>query len=126
MNSLIFISGCLAAFMLVGHSTIGQKQFFTPMLNAEFELTSKRIMTFVWHMSTISLASAAVGLFYVALIAKTGPVASTLALFIGIQFLAIGALHLYLVATSGLPGAIYKQFQWSLFLAVGLTALAGS
>jgi hypothetical protein len=48
-----------------------------------------------------------------------------LAFYAGVQFLAYGAVHLFLVSTSKLPGAIYKQFQWSLFLAVGGTALMG-
>ncbi len=126
MNILLLISGCLAAFMAVGHLTIGKKQFFDPMLGADFDPTSKRIMTFVWHMSTVSLLAAPTGLIYAALIAGAGPVMTVLAVFIGIQFLVIGALHLFLVATSHLPGAVYKQFQWMLFLAVGMTALMGS
>ncbi len=126
MNILLLISGCLAAFMVVGHSTIGKKQFFDPMLEADFDPTSKRIMTFVWHMSTVSLLAATAGLIYAALIAGAGTAMTVLAVFIGIQFLVIGAVHLFLVTTSGLSGAVYKQFQWVLFLAVGMTAIMGS
>jgi hypothetical protein len=126
MNILLLISGCLAAFMVVGHSTIGKKQFFDPMLEADFDPTSKRIMTFVWHMSTVSLLAATSALIYAGLIAGDGPAMRVLAVFVGIQFLVIGALHLSLVATSHLPGAVYKQFQWILFFAVGLTAIMGS
>ncbi len=126
MNILLLISGCLAASIVVGHSTIGKKQFFDPMLKADFEPTSKRIMAFVWHMSTVYLLAAAAGLLYTALIVRTGPSMTVLAVFIGIQFLVIGVLHLFLVATSQLPGAVYKLFQWMLFLAVGLTAIMGS
>ncbi len=126
MNILLLIAGCLAAFMVVGHSTIGKKQFFDPMLGADFDATSKRIMTFVWHMSTVTLLAATLGLFYAAVFAGDGSAMRVLALFVGVQFLAVGAIHLYLVATSGLPGAVYKQFQWSMFFVIGLTAIAGS
>ncbi len=126
MNSLLLISGVLAAFMVAGHCTMGRKQFFLPMLAAAFDPTSKRIMAFVWHMSTVTLVLATAVLFYSALMPGDGAVRNALALYIAAQFLCYGAVHLLLVASSGLSGAIYKQFQWSLFLAVGIAAAAGA
>ncbi len=126
MNSLLLISGALAAFMVAGHSTIGRKQFFLPMLEADFDPTSKRIMAFVWHMSTVTLVAATAALFYAALAPVSEAVKLALGLYVGLQFVAYGAVHLLLVSTSKLPGAVYKQFQWSLFLAVGITACAGA
>jgi hypothetical protein len=112
--------------MVLGHGTVGRKQFFLPMLAATFDPTAKRIMAFVWHMSTATLVIAAVallcaGLGYVGEAAR-GP----LALYVALQFMAYGAVHLFLVSTSNLPGAVHKQFQWSLFLAVGVAALVGT
>ena len=86
---------------------------------------ARRVMTFVWHMSTVTLA-AAVALFYAGLALGDGAAAGPLALYVAAQFLAYGAVHLFLVSTSGLPGAVYKQFQWALFLVVGVTAWAGA
>ncbi len=126
MNTLLLISGALAAFMVVGHGTIGRKQFFLPMLEATFDPTSKRIMAFVWHMSTATLILAAAALAYAAFMPGDGPVRNALAIYVAVQFLCYGVVHLLLVTTSGLPGAVYKQFQWSLFLAVGITALTGA
>lgn len=123
MNAILIVSGALAAFMVVGHCTLGRKQFFLPMLAADFDPTAKRIMAFVWHMSTVDLVAAAGALFYAGVVPSA---AGPLALYVTVQFLAIGLVHLFLVSTSKLPGAIYKQFQWSLFLAVGFTALAGA
>jgi len=125
MNTLLIVSGALAAFMVVGHGTLGARQFFQPMLTADFDPTSKRIMTFVWHMSTITLAVAAMALLFGGLGYVEPSALEPLAFYAGVQFLAYGAVHLFLVSTSKLPGAIYKQFQWSLFLAVGGTALMG-
>lgn len=123
MNTLLIVSGGLAAFMVVGHGTLGRRKFFLHMLAADFDPTAKRIMTFVWHMSTITLAVAALALLYGGLGYLEPAVLEPLAVYAGIQFLAYGALHLFLVTTSKLSGAVYKQFQWSLFLAVGSTAL---
>ena len=55
MNWFLIASGLAAAFMLAGHSTIGRRQFFLPMLGASFDPTAKRVMEFVWHMSTAAL-----------------------------------------------------------------------
>ena len=126
MNVLLLISGALAAFMVLGHSTIGRRQFFLPMLEVSFDSTAKWIMTFVWHMSTVTLVAAAAALFYAGLGLGEGAALGPLALYVAAQFLLYGAVHLYLVSTSKLPGAVYKQFQWSLFFAVGLTAWAGA
>jgi hypothetical protein len=126
MNIVLLISGGLAAFMVVGHSTIGRKQFFLPMQEVSFDPTAKRIMAFVWHMSTVTLVAAAAALFYAALAPGDGAAGGPLAFYVAVQFLAYGAVHLMLVSTSKLPGAVYKQFQWSLFFAVGLTAWAGA
>ncbi|MFP6772047.1 MAG: hypothetical protein VCE74_06875 [Alphaproteobacteria bacterium] len=125
MNAMLIVSGALAAFMVIGHGTLGRSQFFLPMLAADFDPTSKRIMAFVWHMSTITLAVAALALLFGGLGYVEPSALGPLAWYAGVQFLAYGAVHLFLVTTSKLSGAVYKQFQWSLFLAVGGTALLG-
>ncbi len=125
MNTYLVISGLLAAFILVGHSTIGRKQFFLPMLESTFDATAKRIMEFVWHMSTASLVFPPVVLLYVG-ITGTGELAwSYLIAYLALQFGVWGAVHLAVITTSGLPGALYKLFQWALFLAVAGFAWAG-
>ena len=106
MNAAFLVAGALAAFMVVGHSTLGRRQFFLPMLAADFDPTSKRIMEFVWHMSTLTLVAAAVALIFAGLAADGAPGRSLLALFVGLLFLASGAVHLYLVVTSQLPGDV--------------------
>ncbi len=125
MNVYLLVSGVLAAFILVGHATIGRKQFFLPMLAASFDPTSKRIMEFVWHMSTVALVLPPVVLIYSGLQASTYTATGLIIWFLALQFAAWGLVHLLLVATSGLPGAVYKLFQWTLFLATAATAFAG-
>lgn len=129
MNIYLTAAGVVAAFMLVGHSTVGRKQFFLPMLEVSFDPTSKRIMEFVWHMATASLVLPPVVLLYAGIQGLNDPALNYLVGFIALQFAAWGGVHLALVSTSGLPGAVYKMFQWSLFLAVGglgWTGLAGA
>ncbi len=126
MNGLLIASGLVAAFMLVGHSTIGRKQFFLPMLEATFDPTAKRVMEFVWHMSTATLVLPPIVLLYAGITAADAPALQYLVVYIAVQFAAWGAIHLLLTTTSGLPGAVYKMFQWALFLIVGGLAWAGT
>lgn len=125
MNSYLIISGLVAAFILVGHSTIGRKQFFLPMLEVDFDPTAKRIMEFVWHMGTATLVLPPVVLLYVGISGASGPAWNYVIAYLAVQFAAWSIVHFALITTSGLPGAIYKLFQWILFLGVGGFAWAG-
>ena len=124
MNGFIIASGILAAAMLVGHSTLGRRDYFLPMTRADFDPYARRVMEFVWHMSTVALALMAVAL----LAAGFGYVSEgghLLGWFIFAHFLAWGLVHLLLGLTSGLPRAAARMFQWALFLAVAATAGIG-
>ncbi|MDP7668236.1 MAG: hypothetical protein QF738_09285 [Rhodospirillales bacterium] len=125
INTYLVISGLIAAFVLVGHSTIGRKQFFLPMVEATFDPRAKRIMEFVWHMSTASLVFPPLVLLYAGFAGADGQAWKYLIAYLAVQYAAWGAAHLLIVTTSGLPGAMYKLFQWALFLAVGGFAWAG-
>jgi hypothetical protein len=125
MNTYLLVSAGLAAFMLVGHSTIGRKQFFLPMVAADFDPVAKRVMEFVWHMSTAALFLPPFALAYAASDAAIATELRPLVLFLALQYGAIGVIHLTVAATSGIAGAPLKLFQWSLFLVVGATAWLG-
>jgi len=125
MNGFLTASGLAATFMLVGHSTIGRKQFFLPMLGASFDPAARRVMEFVWHMSTAALALPPAVLLYAAWAGVDETALRYLIAYLALQFVLWGAIHLLIMSTSGLPGAVYKMFQWSLFFAVGGLTLAG-
>ncbi len=125
MNIYLIISGLLAAFILVGHSTIGRKQFFVPMLETDFDPTAKRVMEFVWHMSTATLVLPPIALLYAGFTGTSGTAVNLLIAYLAVQFALWAVVHFAVAATSGLPGALYKLFQWVLFLAVGGFAWAG-
>jgi hypothetical protein len=125
MNGLLIASGLVAAFMLVGHGTIGRKQFFLPMLGADFDPVAKRTMEFVWHMSTAALVLPPVVLLYAGIKGVGVEAVTIVVAYLALQYLTWGVVHFAVTTTSGLPGAMYKMFQWMLFLAVGGLAMAG-
>ncbi len=123
MNTLLLTSALVASFIVIGHCTVGRKQFFLPMVAANFDGTAKRVMEFIWHMSTVSLALPAIALFYGA--QYSDRVSTGLILFIVVQYGLWAAVHFVVTVTSGIPGALYKLFQWCLFGAVAITAYLG-
>ncbi len=128
MNVWLLVSGVVAASIFVGHCTKGRKEFFLPMLAVTFDPPAKRIMEFVWHMATASLVLPPILLIYAGIYGGTTPLdpALTVAVgFVAAQFALWGLVHLLVVSTSGIAGAVYKLFQWMLFLAVATTATAG-
>jgi hypothetical protein len=95
------------------------------MLDSTFDPTAKRIMEFVWHMSTAALVFPPLVLLYAGIAGADAQAWKYLIAYLAVQYAAWGAVHLWIVTTSGLPGAICKLFQWVLFLAVGGFAWAG-
>ena len=124
MNVLILISGLLAAGVLLGHSILGRRMYFLPMIEADFDPYARRIMEFVWHMSTVALSLMTLALLAIGL-GRAGEGAELLGWFIFAHFLLWGLLHLLLGATSGLERAVFRLFQWTFFLAVAATCGAG-
>jgi hypothetical protein len=110
--------------MLIGHSTMGRKQFFLPMRAVSFDATAKWVMEFVWHMATAAMVLPPVVLLY-AWFTGGGEAMKFIIAYLALQFAAWGAVHLLVISTSGLPGAVYKLFQWTFFLAVGDLAWTG-
>ncbi|MCW9035003.1 MAG: hypothetical protein OQJ97_12350 [Rhodospirillales bacterium] len=123
MNTLFLTSALIATFTVVGHCTIGRKQFFLPMVEANFDQTAKRVMGIVWHMSTVALALPAITLFYAAQYADR--ISNGLILFIVVQYALWTGIHFFFTVTSGVPGALYKFFQWALCAAIAITAYLG-
>ena len=124
MNGFIIASGILATAMLIGHSTLGRRDYFLPMTRADFDPYARRVMEFVWHMSTVAIALMAAALLALGLGYLTVG-GELLGWFVFAHFLAWGLVHLLLGLTSGLPGAPVRLFQWVLFLAVAATAGIG-
>ncbi|GAB4342390.1 MAG: hypothetical protein Kow0037_29760 [Calditrichia bacterium] len=125
MNILLLISGAIAAFVIIGHFIFGIRWYLQPMLDAEFEAIPKRVMHAVFHyvsvfliLSTLALLGAALGLL---------PGASSLLVkFIGLNYFLFAIWQILLAATSGIPGALIKMFQWSAFLPIAVLAWLGA
>ena len=122
MNWLIIASGGLATVMVLGHTIPGRKEEFLPMVAADFDPSSKRTMEFVWHMATVTLILMALALYAVGF-GYPPEGGHFLGWFVSAHYIVWGLLYLIMVMTSGLPNAVIRKWEWTLFLAIG--AIAG-
>lgn len=125
MNWLVLVSGLIAAFCTLGHFAIGSKQYLIPMLQSSFDDVPKKIMHCVFHyvsavlvLSSIFLLTIGLGFF------KTDT--SLLVKFIAFHFAAFAVTQLILAATSKIPGAVFKLFQWIIFALIAIFAWFGA
>ncbi|WP_371185289.1 hypothetical protein [Thalassotalea maritima] len=126
MNLWFVLSGMLALFTVVGHFTVGKKQFLTPMLTANVPTVAKHVMHCVFHyvsvfllLSTLVLLLAGFGVISVA----SGKVLAT---FIASNYLAFALWQIIIALRSGLEKPLLKLFQWLFFVAIGGFAMHGA
>jgi hypothetical protein len=126
MNWLTIIAGLAAAFTTIGHFAIGSRQYLKPMLKASFDPVPKRVMHSVFHyvsafQITSSLALLAIGF---GLVADPSPF--LLVRFIAINYAIFAVWQIVLAATSQIPGAFMKMFQWVFFVIIAVFAWLGA
>jgi len=127
MNYFIFISALIGFVAIIGHFTMGRKEYLKPVLDSDIDIVPKKVMQSVFHYMSVFM------------------VLSTLVLFAGshelcpmydyvhnmIRFIAIVyaffALTQFIIAlTSGIPGGVLKMFQWLFWALIAASAIIGT
>lgn len=126
MNLLLMISGGIAAFVTIGHFVFGIRWYLQPMLNAEFEAIPKRVMQAVFHYVSVYLILSTLALLGAGMGWLPGASAGHLVRFIALNYFFFAIWQIVLAATSGIPGALLKMFQWSAFLPIAILAWLGA
>ena len=124
MNIYTLISGLLAAFATIGHLTIGKKQFLKPMLNADFDNLSKKVMHSVFHYITVFLALSAVVLLMVGARGSGCMFEPTLFLgFIAANYFLFAIFQIVISLMAKI--SLLKMFQWIFWLLIAVFATGG-
>lgn len=125
MNGLIFIAGIFAGVTTIGHFTMGIKSYLKPMLDAEFDIISKKVMHCVFHyvsvyliLSSLVLLSAGIGL-------KNVVFPTLLLKFIAINYIAFALFQISIALTSKIQKSLFKMFQWTFFILIAGFILLG-
>jgi hypothetical protein len=125
MNWPIFIAGVGAVFITLGHFTAGSKLYLQPMLQASFDDLPKKVNHCVFHYVSAYLVLSAIFLLLIG-IGYINPAGNSwLIKFISLNFGFFAVVQIVIAATSGIQNAIFKMFQWILFVFVAVFAWVG-
>ena len=120
MDVLTFIGGLLAAFVVIGHFTMGIKSYLVPMLDADFDQIPKTVMQSVFHYVSVFLVLAAAALILAGTGVFSGENSELVVKFIGINFLLFAVVQIFYALRSKVERPLFKLFQWTLFLPIGV------
>ena len=123
MDTLTFIAGLLAAFVVFGHFIMGIRSYLKPMLNADFDQIPKATMQSVFHYISVFLVLAAVGLILSGLEVFTAEETALGVSFIGINYLLFGIVQIFYSVKNKVKNPLIKMFQWTMFLPIGILCL---
>ncbi len=125
MNWFIFIAGIIAAMTVVGHFTVGRKDFLMPLLDSSIDDVPKKVLHCVFHyisaflvISTLALLAVGVGVKF-----KSGY--TLLVDFIAIHYATFAVIQLVIALRSKIPKPAFKLFQWIFFSLTAIFAWLG-
>jgi hypothetical protein len=125
MNLPIFAAGLGAVFITAGHFAMGSKLYLRPMLRASFEDLPKKINHCVFHYVSVYLVLSAIFLLLVGTGYANPTETAWLVKFIALNYGFFAIVQIIIAATSGIQNAIFKMFQWTLFVFVAVFAWVG-
>ena len=119
------IAGLFALATVLGHFTVGSKQFLQPMLRASIDPIPRKVMHCVFHYVSTYLILSAAALLIIGSGFWSGGGASAVAVFIALNYIVFAIWQFVLAARSGIPGGIFKLFQWMFFVLIAVLAFLG-
>lgn len=118
MNWYIFIAGLLAGFTTFGHFTMGSKSYLKPMLKADLDIISKKVMHCVFHYVSVYLILSCFVLLGAGIGLKNIDFPTVLLHFIAIHYTAFALVQIVIALTSKIQKSLFKMFQWTFFILI--------
>jgi hypothetical protein len=126
MNWFLVVSGLVALFVVVGHFSMGRKNYLLPMMNASFDDVAKKIMQSVFHYSSVNLVVMAVLLLLIGFgVTFTGGT-RLLVQVIALHYSLFALVQLIIALSSKIDKSLMKMFQWLLFIIIAVFAWLGA
>ncbi len=129
MNYYFLASGILGAMALVGHFTIGRKDYLKPVLDSNLDEIPKKIMHGLFHyasvfmvLSTIVLIGNAIGCTLNDCVINSHATVK----FIALTYAGFGIVQLLIAAVSKIEKGVFKLFQWVFWMLIAVLAIMGT
>ena len=127
MNYFIFVSALLALSALIGHFTMGRTSYLLPVLKSEIDIVPKKVMLSLFHYMSVFMVLSTIILF--AGSHHSCPLydyVHHMIRFIGIVYAFFALTQFIIALTSGIPGGVFKLFQWVFWALIAACAIIGT
>jgi hypothetical protein len=127
MNYFIFISALIAFVAVIGHFTMGRKEYLKPVLDSDIDLVPKKVMQSIFHyMSVFMVLSTIILLAGSHRLCPMYDYVHNMIRFIGIVYVFFAVTQFIIAATSGISGGILKMFQWLFWALIAAFSILGT
>jgi hypothetical protein len=127
MNFFILISAIIALAAVIGHFTIGRKDYLRPVLDSDIDIIPKKVMLSLFHYMSVFMILSTVILFAGSSMAcPLYDYVQNMIRFIGIVYALFAVTQFIIALSSGIPGGIFKMFQWVFWMLIAVSAILGS
>ena len=127
MNYFILISAIIGLAAIIGHFTIGRKEYLIPVLNSDIDIIPKKVMHSLFHYMSVFMVLSTVILFAGSSLAcPLYDYVQNMIRFIGIVYAFFAVAQFIIALTSGISGGIFKLFQWILWALIAVFVILGT
>ena len=127
MNYFILISAIIGLAAIIGHFTIGRKEYLIPVLNSDIDIIPKKVMHSLFHYMSVFMVLSTVILFAGSSLAcPLYDYVQNMIRFIGIVYAFFAVTQFIIALTSGISGGIFKLFQWILWALIAVFVILGT
>jgi len=127
MNYFIITAAVVATIANIGHFTMGNKEYLKPVMHSNAAEVPKKVMQSVFHYMSVYMVLTAVILiafsFGENLVFDNS--ADVLKL-IGFSYAGFAAVQFIIAITSSIKMAIFKMFQWIIWVLIAVFAFLGA
>ena len=127
MNYFILISAILSLAAVIGHFTMGRKDYLKPVLNSDIDIVPKKVMHSAFHYMSVFMVLSTIILF--AGSSQSCPLydyVHNMIRFIGIVYAFFAVTQFIIAFTSGISGGVFKLFQWVFWALISACAILGT
>lgn len=127
MNYFILVSAILSLGAVIGHFTMGRTSYLKPVLDADIDIVPKKVMQSLFHyMSAFMVLSTIILLAGSSEACPLYDYVHKMIRFIGIVYASYALVQFTIALTSGIPGGVFKLFQWVFWALIALFAILGT
>jgi hypothetical protein len=127
MNYFILISAILSLSAVIGHFTMGRKNYLAPVLDSDIDIVPKKVMLSLFHyMSVFMILSTIILLAGSSHSCPLYEYVHNMIKFIGIVYAFFAITQFIIASGSGISGGVFKLFQWILWALISASAILGT